>query len=85
MHDTVRARMRAVLAGSQVPTYLDPAATDLLAQARRAFQRQRLAQRSVLDLGSASVIVPWVGTTTSHTLALELKAAGLDVSVDGLP
>ncbi len=84
VHDTVRARMRTVLASTEVPAYLDPAATDLLSQARQAFQQQRLAQRSVLDLGSSSVIVPLAGTTTSHTLALELQAAGVDVSVDGL-
>ncbi len=84
MHDTVRARMRTILASTHVPRYLDPAATDLLAEARQAFQRQRLDQHSVLDLGSSSVIVPWVGTTTSHTLALDLQATGIDVSVDGL-
>ncbi len=76
--------MRAVLASRHVPAYLDPAASDLLSQARQAFRRRRLAQRGVLDLGTGSVIVPWVGTTTSHTLALELQAAGVDVSVDGL-
>ncbi len=84
VHDTVRMHMRTVLASGHVPAFLDPAAIDLLDQARQAFQRQQLAERSVLDLGSGSVIVPWVGTTTSHTLALELQAAGVDVSVDGL-
>ncbi len=84
MQDTVRPWTRTVLTSNHVPAYLDPTAIDLLAEARGAFHRQRLAERSVLDLGSGSLIVPWLGTTTSHTLALELQATRVDVSVDGL-
>ncbi len=84
VHDAVRTRMRTVLAGTHVPTFLDDAAADLLAQARRTFRQHRLADRNLLQQGSDTIIVPWAGTTTSHTLALTMNGMGVPCTVDGL-
>jgi len=84
VHDTVRARMRVLLAGDHVPAFLDKPAAGLLAEARTTFHRERLAERGILDRGKDTILVPWVGTVTGHTLAMQLRAYGIEVAVDGI-
>ena len=84
VHDTVRGRMRWVLAGNDQPAYLNPQAGEMLRQARDAYQRHELDQRTILPAGSGAIILPWAGTATSHTLALQLQLAEVPAGVDGL-
>jgi ATP-dependent helicase Lhr and Lhr-like helicase len=84
VHDRVRTEMRTVLAASDVVPYLSPTAVDLLAEARDAFHRYGLGEHRMLQFGADTVLVPWVGSRATFTLAAQLTATGLDASNDGL-
>lgn len=84
VHDRVRAEMRAVLASKQIPRYLSAPAASLLAEARGAYARYRLANHSILQAGPHTALFPWTGSRTTLTLAAQLSAADFDASNDGL-
>ena len=74
LHDQVVARMRLILAGSDVPGFLDRAAAKMLASARGAFVEMNLGTRTVVDVGTGVILLPWVGTRRLDTLAAALLA-----------
>jgi ATP-dependent Lhr-like helicase len=84
VHDRVRAEMRSVLAAGQVPNYLSVMAAELLGEARAAYARYQLADRSILQAGPHTLLLPWTGSRSVTTLAAQLSAIGLDASNDGL-
>jgi ATP-dependent Lhr-like helicase len=84
VHDRVRAEMRSVLAAESVPRYLSDTAVSLLSEARAAYTRYQLGDRSILQAGPHTLLVPWTGSKAVTTLAAQLCAAGLDASNDGL-
>lgn len=84
VHDVVRARMRRVLAARERPAYLDPVADALLQQGQDVYQRQSLDNNAVIADGQGTVVLPWAGTVTSDTLALQLQQVGVAAGVDGL-
>src|SRR5580693_6381780 len=47
-------------------------------------QRRRLAEQMILPFGPDTVLVPWAGSRVTQTLAVQLSAAGLEASDDGL-
>jgi ATP-dependent helicase Lhr and Lhr-like helicase len=84
VHDRVRAEMRSVLAADHVQSYLSVTAVGLLSEARAAYARYRLADRSVLQAGPHTLLLPWAGSRSVATLTAQLSALGLDASNDGL-
>jgi hypothetical protein len=76
--------MRSVLAADQVSSYLSVTATELLSEARAAYARYQLADRSILQRGPHTLLLPWTGSRSVTTLAAQLSAMGLDASNDGL-
>ena len=56
----------------------------LLSEARAAYARYRLGDRSILHAGPHTLLLPWTGSRPVTTLAAQLCAAGLDASNDGL-
>ncbi|TNM66872.1 DEAD/DEAH box helicase [Streptomyces sp. NP160] len=82
--DEVRRRMRSVLAGADVPTYLNVGAVDLLAEGRLSFQRLGLAADPVIAWGADTLLFPWRGDRIMSTLALALTGAGAEVAQDGV-
>lgn len=81
LHDTVVAEMRRVLAGRDVPPFLDAQARTLLAEGRAVFGELGLAERSLVSLGEKSTLVfPWKGTIATDTLALALRACRLEAT-----
>jgi ATP-dependent Lhr-like helicase len=81
LHDVVVAEMRRVLAGSNVPYYLDAQARTLLAEGRAAFQELRLAERSIVPAGeNFTLVFPWWGTIAIETLALALRTCRLEAT-----
>lgn len=84
VHDHIVDTMRSVLAGADVPAWLDRGAAALLEEARVAWSDFDLANRSVLAIGSDVVLFPWVGTRKLATFALALLAEGFVASPEGV-
>jgi ATP-dependent helicase Lhr and Lhr-like helicase len=84
VHDRVRAEMRSVLAADQVPSYLSVTAAELLSEARSTYARYQLADRSILQTGPHTLLLPWTGSRSVTTLTAQLSAMGLNASNDGL-
>jgi ATP-dependent helicase Lhr and Lhr-like helicase len=76
--------MRSVLASDQVLGYLSATAAGLLGEARAAYARYELADRSILQAGPHTLLLPWAGSRSVATLTAQLSAAGLEASNDGL-
>ena len=77
VHDHVVAKMRHVLDGDDVPSYLDQKAAGMLADARSAYRSIKLDRRWL--------VATWSGTIKTFTMAVQLRAMGYDVSIkDGL-
>lgn len=84
IHNRVRERMRQVYCSVANPSFLDPAARELLCEARTNFHRLRLDERSLVEWGRDTVVFPWSGDRVQATLALLLAASGLSIMADGL-
>ena len=84
VHERVRTEMRSLLAADHIPGYLSAAAAALLGEARAAYARYQLADRSILQAGPHTLLLPWASSRAATTLTAQLSAAGLDASNDGL-
>ncbi len=82
--DRIREEMLKVYTSSDVPVYLDPMARSLLVEGRKYFQGLNLGERSVIAHGQDTLLFPWKGDRVVTTLVLQLRAADLDVTRDGL-
>ena len=77
IHDKVVGKMKAVLSGTDVPTYLDKSAAHLLEDARSEFRRLGFAQQPIYETGKRNyLIATWAGTVKTSTLALALRSMG---------
>ncbi|MFP2923845.1 DEAD/DEAH box helicase [Pyxidicoccus sp. 3LG] len=83
VHARIREQMRTTYVGNTIPRYLDARAQALLAEGRATFQRLGLAERSIVSAGREVYLFPWSGDAVVHTLALALRARGLDVETLG--
>jgi ATP-dependent Lhr-like helicase len=79
MIDTeIAAKMREILVGAYVPTYLDDAGCALLEQGRHAAMAAGVARRATLPLGPRrSCLLTWGGTRVHLTLAAMMKTLDL--------
>jgi ATP-dependent helicase Lhr and Lhr-like helicase len=84
VHDVVRARMRAVLAGSGPPRYLDSGARELLAEARDTFAELGLARTQVIEEDGDALLLLWAGDRVQSTVSVALARIGRRVSTDGM-
>ena len=82
--DGVRRRMRAVLDGTDHPTYLDRTAQRFLDEARTSYRRLQLDRKPVVAWGRDTLIFPWRGDRIMNTLAVMLGTKGITVSQDGV-
>ena len=82
VHDRVRddAQDLPVYGNSSLPRRPSPE----LAEGRQNFFRLGLGARSLVQAGTDVVLFPWVGDRAMHTIALLLRARGLDVEHDGV-
>jgi ATP-dependent Lhr-like helicase len=83
VHDRVRAEMRTVLASKEVPSFLSTSAVSMLEEARDAYVRYQLDEHCLVGFGPHTVLLPWVGSRATSTLAAQLVTGGLDASNDG--
>jgi len=84
VHDRVRQEMKAVLLGAEVYPYLDPAAQELLAQARSTFADLGLAHSSMTESGGKTYLFTWQGDWVNDALAILLTHSGLASENSGL-
>lgn len=77
VHTRVRQRMRELyLAGDPVP-FLDSAAQRFIDEGRNAFQTLELADRLLIDQGSQSILLTWLGDSANEAIACLLMARGI--------
>jgi ATP-dependent helicase Lhr and Lhr-like helicase len=82
IHDRVIERMFTILENDDKHLYADKVARDLLDEARREYALLGFAAASIIPLGETSFsIATRVGTVKTTTLALALRAKGLEVDV----
>jgi len=84
VEDRVREEMFRVYVSTDMPAFLDARGRSLLAEGRKQFLELRLAERSVLGHGSHTLLFAWKGDRILNTLLVQLRAAGFEVSRDGL-
>ncbi len=82
--DRIREEMFKVYTSTDVPAFLDSTARFLLDEGRKHFLELRLGERSVIGHGRHTLVFPWRGDRIVNTILLQLRAAGLEVSRDGL-
>jgi ATP-dependent Lhr-like helicase len=75
IHDRVIERMFDVLENEEIPAYLDPMASTLLAEARSNFAQMGFAKTNVIEIAADKLIVATrCGTVKTTTLALALRS-----------
>ena len=82
-HSAVRQRMRAILAASDVPGYLDPTAARFLHEARQSYRRLQLQNTAFLDVGSSVIALTWLGDDVNEAIVCILKQSGFDAMLAG--
>jgi len=84
VHEKVRREMLRVYKDSGMPVYLDSRAQDLLEEGRHNFYSYQLHQCQVLQHGEDVILFLWTGDRVMNTVAVQLRARGLDVMQDGI-
>lgn len=84
VHDRIRREMLRIYRDSQVPIYLDSQAQELLKEGRSHFSSYRLDQGAILEHGGDSIMFLWSGDRVMNTVAVQLRARGLEVTQDGI-
>mgnify|MGYP000627616660 CR=1 FL=1 len=80
IHDKVVSRMFQILEGEETPAYLDEYAVQLLNQGRRSYAMLGFNDGPLVARGDNSWIVATrVGTTTTTTLSLAMRAKNFEV------
>ena len=77
VHDRIRDEMRALLAETDTPDWLDANAREVLADARRHYAALRLGEMALIMQGRTAYLFPWRGDATQDALACLLRAQGL--------
>jgi ATP-dependent Lhr-like helicase len=77
IHNKVRQRMRELLEDTEVPAFLDPTAKRFLSEARQHYTRANLKERFLIDQGSETVVLTWLGDAANEALACLLRLHGL--------
>lgn len=77
IHDRLAAEMLSVCRETDVPSWLDPVAADLLAQGRAAFRRHGADRVRILERGRETHLLTWRGTRLNGLLAAALTQPGL--------
>lgn len=85
IHPVVRLRMREVLRGNEVATYLDLRAREMLARARFFAKELGILHQPLASDGLDVVWFPWAGSKVSRTIVgLGSHIGGFTVHEDGL-
>lgn len=83
VHTRVRQRMRQLLESTEVPPYLDEVAQRFLAEARANYAARGLSEAFVVDQGSETLLLTWLGDAANEALACLLHRRGFKASAAG--
>ena len=82
IHDRVVEKMMEVLAGVDLPAYLDESAARLLQDARSECRRLDVVRVPICRIGEhSSLLATWAGTVKTSSLALVLRAMGYTAEI----
>jgi ATP-dependent Lhr-like helicase len=84
VHERVRQEMKAVYESDEVPQFLDAIAKTLLQEAREAYAKYQLDQKSLVDYGDNVALFCWSGDRVLDTILLQLRTRDLPVERDGM-
>jgi ATP-dependent Lhr-like helicase len=84
VHRRVREEMRAVLAGNDIPVWLDAMAQSLLGDAQRQYKALRLENTRFVVEGHTVYLFLWEGDQVQEALEVLLKSYGLDAKNIGI-
>jgi ATP-dependent Lhr-like helicase len=84
IHDRIREEMRHIYTESDVPSYLDGQARELLDEGRGVFRSAGLGESSVIESGSSTLLFPWLGDRAMNTLALALRTRDQETTRAGV-
>lgn len=84
VHTRVRERMYEIYQDTNIEVALDMTARELLAEARRHFDRLDLGERRIVKLGANTYIFAWQGDVIGSTMALLLSRKHLRAQSEGL-
>jgi ATP-dependent Lhr-like helicase len=84
VHRRVREEMRAVLAGNDIPFWLDATARSLLGDAQRQYEALRLENTRFVVEGHTVYLFLWEGDQVQEALEVLLKSYGLDAKNIGI-
>jgi ATP-dependent Lhr-like helicase len=84
VHDRIREEMRALLAETDAPEWLDATACEVLAEARRHYAALRLAETDLIMEGRTAYLFTWRGDATQSALVCLLRAQGLTAENSGI-
>ncbi|WP_437975179.1 DEAD/DEAH box helicase [Sorangium sp. So ce295] len=80
VHDRVRERMRELYESFEMPSFVDPRASELLVEGRTNFDRLGLRERRVIAWGRDAVLFPWAGDRVMNTTAVMMAKRGFEVA-----
>lgn len=84
VHTRVRQRMRQIYLETDALGYLDSEAQRFLDEGRTVFRDLGLQDRLLLDQGSQSILLTWLGDAANEALACLLTAKGVGASAGRL-
>lgn len=79
----IREEMVAVYRSSDMPSWLDGKAKQLLSEGRAGYHRFGLDKTMVVPFRSGLLLFPWIGDRALHTAAIALASQGVDACVEG--
>lgn len=82
-HTRVRQRIRELLETTDVPPYLDEVARRFLSEARANYAARGLGNAILVDQGSETLLLTWLGDAANEALACLLQRRGFKASAAG--
>ena len=84
IHDRIREEMRRIYAETDIPSYLDAQARELLEEGRSVFRSAGLGDSRLVASGSSTLLFPWLGDRAMNTLALTLRTRAQETTREGV-
>jgi ATP-dependent Lhr-like helicase len=77
VHDIVRREMLEIFTSGDIPIYLDETAKVLFREGIECFNKNKLNENNLLQVGNTLYIFPWLGDRAINTITMLLRREGL--------